>query len=65
MLKNIMTLILFICKMIGFLVLITMGIIGLINYWSEHTTIGFIACTVSIFVIVYTITEINRMFIEE
>ena len=65
MLKNIMTLILVTCKMCGFLVLITMGVIGLFNYWSEHTTIGFIACTVSIFVIVYTITEINKTFIEE
>ena len=65
MMKGIITLILFACKMIGWVALVTMGIIGLINYWSEHTTVGFIACTVSIFVIVYTITEIMRTFIEE
>lgn len=65
MFKCIMALILFFSRIIGFLALITMGVIGLNNYWSEHTTNGFIACIVSIFVIVYSITEIYKDFIEE
>lgn len=58
MIKDIISLILHVVKIIGYLTLVTMGIVGLNNYWSDHTTVGFIASVISIFVIVYVVTTL-------
>lgn len=65
MIKDVITFIFILARLIGYGALLIMEIFGLDNYWLDKTTSGYIACIISMFVIVYVITEVCKLFEKE
>ena len=63
--ETILGIILVIVKYLGILSLITMSTIGLFKFWSDYTTLGFIAFIISIFGLTWSATELMRVLIKD